>query len=131
MAQIKPILLSLLLVITSTIAHSQTKCVITGTVIGRNSQRLLLIKKTQELKNATPIPIIDNRFDFTIIYTDPEAYELTFEDELDAGAWRPITFFPYNGTVNFALHPIDDWNKNVVLGGELNKEYTALIKSKS
>lgn len=103
---------------------AQFKCTLRGKVINRTSTTLILTKKTEDIRSAgQSIPIKNGRFEYTLNFTVTEAYELTFKDEADNGAWRPVTFFPYNGEIDMILYPMDKWEEDTVKGGELNQEY--------
>lgn len=125
-----PLLLLLIFSIISThsFAHKKMmKCTIKGLVLNRDS-KVLTIRKTSEsfrsfLNNYEKIEIRNGKFEHTFSYSEAEAYELIFEDELNNGAWRGITFFPINGTVQFRLHPQENWDLNEIKGGKLNAEY--------
>ncbi len=118
------------LIVVSSIANAQSKCTLRGTVTGRTSTSIILTKKTDDVRHGGQlIPIKDGRFQYTFNFNPVEAYQLTFQDELENGAWRPITFFAYKGNVDMVLHPMNDWEENVIIGGELNKEYTEYLKN--
>lgn len=117
-------ILVLLLTITS---FAQTTCTIKGETVTRDSKFLLLRKRSESFRsfvnNPTKISIQKGKFNYTFSFNELEAYELIFKDELDKGNWVAIPFFPTNGTVEFKLHPKDEWGKNIIKGGELNTEY--------
>lgn len=107
-------------------------CVLTGIVKNRNSDTLYIRKSTQDLRafleNPIKIPIHKGVFNFKLPFSETEALELIFQDELENGSWRPILFFPFQGSLQFELYPQKDWDSNKVIGGELNKSY-ALYRS--
>ena len=74
--------------------------------------------------HGVQIPIIDGKFDFILECDHEELYELVFYDEFERGAFRPIPFFSEKGVINFTLHPTEQFDKNKVEGGKLNKEYS-------
>ena len=99
------------------------RCKLKGTVINRDSKELLLVKETEDARfNAIEIPINENKFEYELKIPVSEKYELIFSDEHSAGSWRPIAFFPENGTIEFILHDKEGYLKNKVIGGELNKK---------
>lgn len=111
-------------------SNAQSRCTLTGTIIDRNSTSLILTKKTEDVRHGGQlIPIKNGHFEYTFDFNVTEAYELTFQDELENGAWRPVTFFAYNGNIEMILHPMDKWEENLINGGELNKEYTEYLKN--
>ena len=112
------------------VVNAQSKCTLTGTVVNRNSTALLLTKKTEDVRHGGHIiPIKNGHFEYSFDFDALEAYQLSFKDELDNGAWRAITFFAYNGNVEMVLHPMDEWEENQIIGGQLNKEYTDYLKN--
>ncbi len=101
------------------------QCTIYGNVINRNSKRLLLVKATdRRYANKRYIPIINHRFSYTFKVKEIEAYQLIFEEELEAGNWNEVLLFPIPGTVKVNLYPQTDFNKDQVIGGRLNQDYT-------
>lgn len=71
------------------------------------------------------IPIRDGRFLFRF-EARPEAYELTFADEFQRGAFRPSVFFPGDNdrdTVRMVLYPMDSASMNRITGGPTNREF--------
>ena len=120
--------LTLLFLITLA-SFARQQCTIKGEIIDRNS-KVLLIHKYSEGHNAfknkpTKISIKKGKFEYTFSYTELEAYELIFEDELNQGTWMAIPFFPTNGTIEFKLYPKDQWTLNTITGGQLNDEFKA------
>ena len=96
-----------------------------GEVIDRpQSSRLILIKQGGDPRfNMVYIPITNGKFEHILNCNHEEQYELWFYDEFEQGSVRPVSFFSENGIINFALHPTDQYDKNIVEGGKLNKEY--------
>lgn len=101
------------------------RCTIQGNVINRDSKRLLLVKATdRRMANKHYIPVINHHFSYTFKVNEIEAYQLIFEEELEAGAWNQILLFPIPGAVKVNLYPQKDFNKDQVIGGRLNQYYT-------
>ena len=115
-----------LLFLTALGSFAQQQCTIKGEIINRNSKVLLIHRYSEGYnsfkENQTKIPIKKGSFEYTFSYTEPEAYELIFEDEAKQGNWRAIPFFPTNGTIEFKLHSQDQWMLNTITGGQLNDE---------
>jgi thiol-disulfide isomerase/thioredoxin len=117
------ILLSILSANASCIFSQTMICLIKGTVTGRESKTILMLKSTEDARFCdTRINIDHDQFQYELKIETSEQYELIFEDELNNGAWRPVKFFPENGPVEFKLHSIENYDKNVISGGALNKE---------
>lgn len=112
--------------------RNNSVCILQGVVKNRTSDTIYVRKSTQDLRafleNPTKIPIQNGRFSYRLSFTETEALELIFQDELEKGSWSPILFFPYLGRIQFELYPQKDWLSNKVVGGELNKSY-ATFKS--
>ncbi|MBL7859238.1 MAG: redoxin domain-containing protein [Cyclobacteriaceae bacterium] len=119
--------LTILTLLTTIGLFAQKQCVIKGEIVSRDSKGLLVRKCSESfrsfLNKPTKVSIKKGKFDYTFQYVESEAYELIFEDELEKGSWRAITFFPTNGVIELKLHPQDEWEKNTIKGGELNAEF--------
>ena len=130
MRKIKFILLLGLAIQTTNVFSQQLQCVITGEVYNRESKTLLIRKYSESfrssLNNPVKIPIKNGKFSHTFSYNEVEAYALIFEDELNKGSWKSITFFPTNGIIEFKLYPQDKWDQNTIIGGESNAEYESI-----
>ncbi|WP_438946261.1 TlpA family protein disulfide reductase [Sediminibacterium sp.] len=104
-------------------------CILQGVVKNRTSDTIYIRKSTQDLRafleNPIKIPVKNGAFTYQLPFTETEAFELIFQDELEKGSWSPIHFFPYSGRVAFELYPQKDWLNNRVEGGVLNKSYVA------
>lgn len=102
-------------------------CILQGVVKNRTSDTIYIRKSTQDLRafleNPIKIPVKNGAFTYQLPFTETEALELIFQDELEKGSWSPILFFPYSGRVSFELYPQKDWLNNRVEGGKLNKSY--------
>ncbi len=122
------LILTLTLFLFSIISFAQMKCTIKGKLINRESKNILLRKCSEGYKlfmnNPTKIPIKNGQFNYTFSVKTVEAFELIFEDEFENGTWVPTLFFSTNGIIQFVLNPKDQWNKNTVIGGDLNMAYT-------
>jgi len=102
------------------------RCTLKGEVVDRpQSVRLMLIKEGENLRftQGVSIPIRDGKFEFVLHCNHEEFYQLIFWDEHIQSSWRPIKFISEQGVINFTLHPSDQFDKNIVSGGKLNKEY--------
>jgi|WetSurMetagenome_2_1015567.scaffolds.fasta_scaffold51976_1 peroxiredoxin len=102
-------------------------CVINGKVIGRDSDTLVLLKATESdilSQNKILIPIKDSIFKYTLIIPKIEVYQLIFMDELKRGAWIPTFFFAENTAIQLTLYPMNHARRNMVSGGDLNRDYT-------
>lgn len=107
------------------------RCKLEGKVIGRSSPSLLLLKVTEDFRfEGIKIPIVKNAFSYELKVPFVEKYELIFEDEIEAGAFKQIEFFAENGTLNFELHSTDDFDKNTVTGSTLTQKMMDFTRQK-
>lgn len=128
---LQTVLLSILILIGTKLEAQEIICTIKGTVVNRDSKELLLCRATEDVRfNATKIPIVDNKFEYELKIPASDKFSLTFSDELSRGSWRPIAFFPENGTTEFMLHNQEDYIKNKVVGGELDKKMLVFNEQK-
>jgi len=129
----KKILITLLALWLSLTLVAQNQCVLRGEVVNRNS-KYLMIRKISDgfnsfLNNPIRIPIKKEKFEYTLVYAEQEAYELIFEEELKSGSWRGVIFFPTNGVVEFKLFPANEWERVLINGGELNAQFSDYLQA--
>ena len=100
-------------------------CTLQGEVIDRpKSRKLLLVQQGEDPRiNAVNIPIKKGKFEYVLNCDHEEQYDLIFYDEFEQGVMRPVSFFSDCGVINFTLHPTEQFDKNIVEGGKLNREY--------
>jgi len=118
----------LILLVPITGLLSQTvNCVIRGTVKGGNETEVLLIPITEDFNNVIflhsgiSIPIVDDKFEYTLIVSDTIEYFLVFKDELETGAVEIRNFFPDSKIVDISINREKKSKKRfVVKGGEIN-----------
>ena len=94
----KPRILKLLLLIATVInaiscSEKEKECILKGKVIGRDSEAIMLYKATQFPKLEAEIPIVNNRFEYNLSFTHPEAFELVFKEEFESGSMMVNSFF--------------------------------------
>ncbi|MBL3658802.1 TlpA disulfide reductase family protein [Fulvivirga sediminis] len=132
MLQIKGLVILIFSILFSEDLLSQNiTCKITGQISGRDSESLILVKAQEDARhNGVKIPIVDNRFNYELKAENIEKYQLIFEDELLEGAFRPIDFFPENGTIQFDLHSFDEFENNEVTGGQLTSKMVDFEKQR-
>lgn len=120
----KILLLVLCLIAFSQPTVAQIKCTLKGTVVGRpESKTLRLYKKGEDSRTTetVKINIEDGEFSYNLEALYSEIYQLVFEDELQKGSWRAISFHATDGNVDFKLHSRDDSHKNKIVGGKENE----------
>lgn len=96
-------------------------CLISGKVVDRNSETLMLKKATDNLRyTGIKIPINEDKtFEYLFEVPVIEAYELIFKEELDSRMWKANTFFPDGDTISFELHPLKAIDNNKIIGSKL------------
>ena len=107
------------------------KCILKGIVKDRpESNRLVLLKEGESMSftQGISVPINNGEFECTFYCDHEELYQLIFADEDAQGRWRPIKFISEQGVINFTLHPIIQFDMNIVEGGVLNREYSDFEK---
>ncbi len=98
-------------------------CIIKADVINRDSKAVLLVKASEDCRvRHIEIPIINNSFEYEMIISHPEAYELVFKEEHERGSFYMNTFIAEDGVVKFTLYPEEKEDENVILGGGLTTE---------
>jgi len=105
------------------------KCTISGKVIGRSSNSLVLITTTEDPRFAKiHIPINDSTFTYEIEASPSQAYWLIFEDDLSEGMLNPVTIFPDLEKIQLTLYDSNHSGQNKIYGGILNKQYASFIE---
>ena len=101
------------------------KCTLKGEVIDRpQSCRLILLKQGESPNiHGIDIPIINGKFEYVLNCKHEEQYKLVFYEEIEQGSFSVIEFFSEHGVINFTLYSNDQYKKNIIEGGKLNKEY--------
>ena len=124
------ILFSLCISIFNLHAQNET-CKLSGEVINRvNSKSLILLTELEDTRTAkgVQIPIVNNRFEYSFTAPYMMRYRLYFDDEINSGSGSCISFFPYNGVVDFKLYSQEEIesgkSRNVINGAGLNKVET-------
>ena len=101
----------------------EKKYIIKGKTIGVNSESIILLKAGESfLYEGIDIPITDSLFECQIEIDYPEAYRLMLGKARQGGGRYQI-FFAEPGETHITLYPEVEFDKNIVLGGKLNKEY--------
>ena len=125
--------LSFLFVFCLNFSHSfaqNIRCKLEGKVIGRSSKSLLLLKVTEDFRfDGIKIPIVKNAFSYELETPFVEQYKLIFEDEIKDG-FKSVEFFAENSTINFVLHPLEDFNKNTITGSTLTQKMADFERQK-
>ncbi len=99
-----------------------------GTVVDRESDTIILIKDTEDIRMGTKIPIENNSFEYELEVEHIKKYLFIFQDEYRRGAMRPVFFFPDSSITEFTLHPAEEFEKNIISGGSLNDKMAEFNK---
>jgi peroxiredoxin len=102
--------------------------VLKGKVVDRESTTLYIIKEVDDVRYQSEEISIDENgyFLHDLNFSAIEAYQLIFKDELDKGAWRPITFFPDNDTIEFVLYSFELADNHEIRNSKLSNKIAEL-----
>ena len=101
------------------------KCTISGKVIGRSSNSLILTTVLEDPRwSKIHIPITDSTFSYEINASPSQAYWIIFEDDLSEGRLMPVTIFPDQEKIQLVLYDPNRSRQNRIYGGLLNKQFT-------
>jgi thiol-disulfide isomerase/thioredoxin len=104
-------------------------CKLKGKINSGTSTYLMLVtEKDNPFLSGVKIPIVDGKFEYNIVSPFSEKYTLILGEELENSAFKPITFFAENGSVEFVLHTSQEFDKNTVSGGKLNNKMIVFEK---
>lgn len=98
---------------------------INGTVINTNTKSILLLKPNQDLRfdSLIEIPVIDGKFHYESKLEYPEAVNLMLGEVKENGGGRTMPLFLENEKIDLTIHSEQEFDKNSVQGGHLNKQY--------
>ena len=98
---------------------------INGKVIGTETKSILLVKPNQDMRfdSLIEIPVIDGKFQYKEKLTNSEAVTLLLGEAKQNGGGRIMPLFLENEKIELTIHSEDNFDKNQVVGGELNKQY--------
>ncbi|MCM4154304.1 DUF4369 domain-containing protein [Arenibacter sp. N53] len=102
-----------------------------GKVIGTDAKSIMLIKPNQDARfdSIIEIPIVDSKFHYETELQNPEVVNLAFTESVRNGAYRPMPLFLENKKINLTIYPEEEFDKNVVEGGDLNAQYKKFKQS--
>ena len=119
----KTYIIVILAIIVISCSSGEKKCTITGEIIGRKTNALLLFKASRFPLYEAEIPISNSSFNYSFKFRQPEVYLLIFKDEFQKGLIRETPFFAENGKINFSIHSDNDSKGYTVKGHKLNDAY--------
>ena len=115
-------------------SEKEQSLIINGEVVDPITKSILLVKPGQFLDSDSliEIPVTDGKFHYATKLDFPEAVELFLGQAKNVGG-RPMPLFLENTTINLTIHPENEFDKNIIDGGNINLEYQKYsndIKSK-
>lgn len=129
----KTCILLLLTILVISCSSVENKCTITGGIIGRKTNTLLLFKASKFPVYEAEIPITNNSFTYSFNFRQPEVYLLILKDEFKKGSMRETPFFAEAGKIRFTINSDKDLKGSEVKGHQLNDamiEYYRVLKDK-
>lgn len=97
---------------------------------GKSTYLMLVTNRDNPFMSGIKIPVVNGTFEYDLKVSFAEKYTLILGEELEKGAFRPISFFAENGEVNFNLYTGDEFDKNTISGGKLTAKMIAYEKEK-
>ncbi len=94
---------------------------INGRTVGTDTKSIILLKPLQDpiLDSIIEIPVIDGKFHYKSKLEYPEAVTLFLTKDL--GRYMPL--FLENEKIDLTIYNEEEFDKNIVKGGNLNEEY--------
>ena len=121
------LILFLILLIFNGCAVENKSCILNGKVYAPNCKSIFLIKIQEDMQNeGIEIPVIDGSIKYETIINQPEAYNLF----LQQGGGRGMPIFLEPGKIDIVIYGEDEFEKNEIHGGNLNKQYEQFKKEK-
>ena len=98
---------------------------INGEVIGSDTKSIILMKPNQDMRfdSLIEIPVENGKFYFESKLKNPEAVTLLLGEAKENGGGRIMPLFLENNKIDLTIYSENEFDKNKVIGGELNKEY--------
>lgn len=101
-----------------------------GTVLAENTKTILLLKPNQDLRfdSLIEIPVINGKFHYKSKLKHPESVTLLLGQARKKGGGRIMPLFLENDEIQLTIYPEEEFDKNIVVGGLLNKKYKSYQK---
>ena len=101
---------------------------LTGKVTDPQIQSLLLLGVNQDLRfdSIIEIPVTNGKFQYQFEFNQPMAFDLMLGSAKENGGGRIMPLFLHDSDVELTVYPENNFDKNKVEGGKLNKEYRNL-----
>lgn len=121
----KNLCLLLLSLATLGCADDKKMVVVSGNVIDAATDTIVLLKPFQDLRfdEVIEIPVTNGRFEQRLDIKEPEGYYLMLGESRNNGGGRYMPLILEEGNLNLTIYPEDAFDKNVIDGGDLSKEY--------
>ncbi|WP_330441991.1 TlpA disulfide reductase family protein [Flavobacterium sp. C4GT6] len=102
-------------------------CHINGTVVDTDTESVILVRPYEDLTEpAIEIPVIDGKFEYIAHIENPESYQLFLGKAKETRRGQFTLIFLENTDINITVHSEENFDKNTVEGGQLNKEYKTI-----
>ncbi|KGO84388.1 hypothetical protein Q763_01180 [Flavobacterium beibuense F44-8] len=102
-------------------------CHIHGTVVDTDTESVILVRPYEDLTEpAIEIPVIDGKFEYIAHIENPEGYQLFSGKAKETRRGQFTLIFLENADINITVHSEENFDKNTVEGGPLNKEYKTI-----
>lgn len=112
------------LLLTSFFVIGQNVTKIKGFVKNIDKDTLILAQAHKDFRySGTEIPVKEGKmFQYTLKHKYIEEYAFVYKSDLKKGHWRPIQFFPNGKTIDFELYPLNEYDKNKIIGDKLREK---------
>lgn len=99
---------------------------INGEVIGTETKSIILVKPNQDMRfdSLIEIPVKNGKFYFEYKLENPEAVTLFLGEAKENGGGRFMPLFLENEKIDLTIYPEEEFDKNIINGGNLNAEYS-------
>lgn len=96
-----------------------------GNLINVETKSVYLVQLGQDTRfdNILEIPVVNGKFQYKASIENPIAVELCFPESVENGAFRVLPLFLENEKINLTIYPENQFDNNIVEGGNLNKKY--------
>ena len=120
----KFILLSITMIFFNCSTEKKQFLEINGKTVGIDTKSILLVKAGQYLDSDSiiEIPVKDGKFHYKTKLDFPESVELFLGKAKNQGG-RPMPLFLQNEKIDLTIYSEEEFDKNLVIGGELNSQY--------
>lgn len=106
-------------------SEKQSNLKLKGKIIGVETDTIALIKPNQDARfdSIIKIPVKNGIFYYEEKLKNTEMVNLAFGESVKGGAYRPMPLFLENEEINLTIYPEQEFDKNIVEGGNLNAQY--------